>query len=100
MTIIDLLQLFFQENEGKLSECRSKIKEKQTLIIQYETELQTVKFKSDPASVARMFTVKKTMDFLKKVSLFPKFWDLKSTYSIILLSEYAHFWIVVRIIYQ
>lgn len=63
---IDTLKAKLQENDVKLGECRSKIKEKQTLIIQYETELQTVKFKSDPASVARMFTVKKTMDFLKK----------------------------------
>jgi len=63
---IDTLKAKLQENETKLSECRSKIKEKQTLIIQYETELQTVKFKSDAVSVSRMFTVKKTMDFLKK----------------------------------
>ena len=47
-------------------ECRSKIKEKQTYIIQYETELQTVKFKSDSLSVNRMFSVKKKMDSLKK----------------------------------
>ena len=63
---IDTLKSKLQENEVKLVEVRSKIKEKQTLIIQYETELATVKFKSDPTSVARMFTVKKTMDFLKK----------------------------------
>ena len=49
-----------------ISECRSKIKEKQTYIIQYETELQTVKFKSDSLSVNRMFSVKKKMDSLKK----------------------------------
>ena len=48
------------------SDCRSKIKEKQTYIIQYETELQTVKFKSDSLSVNRMFAVKKKMDALKK----------------------------------
>ena len=48
------------------SDCRSKIKEKQTYIIQYETELQTVKFKSDSLSVNRMFAVKKKMDSLKK----------------------------------
>merc|ERR1719495_1185170 len=66
---IDTLKAKLQENETKLSECRSKIKEKQTLIIQYETELQTVKFKSDPASVARMFTVKKTMDFVVYVAV-------------------------------
>ena len=48
------------------SDCRSKIKEKQTYIIQYETELQTVKFKHDSLSVNRMFTVKKKMDSLKK----------------------------------
>jgi len=63
---IDSLKAKMAENDGKLAETKSKIKEKQTLIIQYETELQTVKFKSDPTSVSRMFTVKKTMDFLKK----------------------------------
>jgi hypothetical protein len=49
-----------------LSECRNSIKDKQTSIIQYETELATVKIKSDPASVTKMFAVKKLMDGLKK----------------------------------
>ena len=55
-----------QENESRLSECRNSIKEKQTSIIQFETELATVKIKSDPASVTKMFNVKKLMDGLKK----------------------------------
>ena len=49
-----------------MSECRNSIKEKQTSIIQYETELATVKIKSDPVSVTKMFNVKKLMDGLKK----------------------------------
>lgn len=63
---IDSLKLRLQENDVKLQECRTKIKEKQTYIIQYDTELQTVKFKSDQTSVARMFAIKKKMDGLKK----------------------------------
>ena len=55
-----------KELESQLNECKSKITEKQTSIIQQETEIQTVKFKSDPLSIQRMFTVKKTMDGLKK----------------------------------
>ena len=43
-----------------------QIKDKQTLIIQHETELATLRFKSDPGSVARMFAVKKVTDVLKK----------------------------------
>ena len=49
-----------------LGDCRAKISEKQTSIIQQETELQTVKFKTDPNSINRMFSVKKVMDGLKK----------------------------------
>ena len=60
------MKLKLSDNESKLSECKSQIKDKQTLIIQYETELATVKFKSDPTSVARMFAVKKVADVLKK----------------------------------
>ncbi len=56
---VDSLRQRLQENEARLNECRSHIKDKQTLIIQYETELATVRFKSDANSVARMFSVKK-----------------------------------------
>jgi len=55
-----------KELESQLNECKAKIADKQTAIIQQETELATVKFKSDQISIQRMFTVKKTMDGLKK----------------------------------
>ena len=55
-----------KELESQLNDCKGKIAEKQTSIIQQETELATVKFKSDQISIQRMFTVKKTMDGLKK----------------------------------
>lgn len=63
---MDSLKHKLAENESKLAECRCQIKDKQTLIIQYETELATVKIKSDSASVNRMFAVKKICDDLKK----------------------------------
>ena len=44
---VDLLKAKMAENEAKLADCRSQIQDKQTQIIQYETELSTVKFKSD-----------------------------------------------------
>jgi tyrosine-protein kinase Fer len=63
---IENLKSRAKEVASQLSECRSRIADKQTLIIQQETELQTVKFKSDAVSNVRMFTVKKVMDGLKK----------------------------------
>ena len=63
---LDHLKIRAKELESSLNECKSRIAEKQTSIIQQETELATVKFKSDPVSIQRMFTVKKTMDALKK----------------------------------
>ena len=50
---IENLKQRAKEVESQLNECRSKISEKQTSIIQQETELQTVKFKTDPSSITR-----------------------------------------------
>ena len=50
---IENLKLKAKEVEGQLNECRARIAEKQTSIIQQETELQTVKFKSDQTSIQR-----------------------------------------------
>lgn len=63
---IESLKSRAKDLDSNLSECKAKIAEKQTSIIQQETELATVKFKSDPHSIGRMFAVKKTMDGLKK----------------------------------
>ena len=63
---LDNLKNKAKELESQLAECKSKIQEKQTAIIQQETEIATVKFKSDTLSIQRMFAVKKTMDGLKK----------------------------------
>lgn len=54
------------ENETKLAECRNLIQDKQTLIIQLETEMGTVRFRSDAASVSKTFTLKKRTDLYKK----------------------------------
>ncbi len=62
----DTLRARLQDNEVRLAACRSHIQDKQTMIIQYETELNTIRFKSDPASVARVFAVKSAADVLKK----------------------------------
>ena len=51
--IIDHLKSRGKELESQLSECKAKIAEKQTAIIQQETELATVKFKSDQMSIQR-----------------------------------------------
>ncbi len=63
---IDTLKARQKDVDEALGDCRKKIMDKQTAIIQQETELQAAKIKSDPASIARMFAVKKTMDGLKK----------------------------------
>ena len=63
---VDVLRAKLRENEAELKETKNLIKEKQTLVIQYDTEFQTVQFKSDPLSFSRKFTLKKTMDILKK----------------------------------
>ena len=63
---IENLKQRVKELETQLGDCRSKISDKQTSIIQQETELATVKFKTDPSSINRMFNVKKVMDGLKK----------------------------------
>ena len=63
---IENLKQRVKDLETQLSDCRSKISDKQTSIIQQETELATVKFKTDPSSINRMFNVKKVMDGLKK----------------------------------
>ena len=36
------------------------------MVIQADTEFQTVQFKSDPASISRKYALKKSMDILKK----------------------------------
>ena len=43
-----------------LKETKNQIKDKQT------SEFQTVQFKSDPASVSKKYSLKKSMDLLKK----------------------------------
>jgi len=63
---VDVLKTKLKENEAELKETKNQIKDKQTLVIQYDTEFQTVQFKSDPASISRKFALKKSMDILKK----------------------------------
>lgn len=63
---VDSLRLKLKENEGILKETKNQIKDKQTQVIQLDTEFQTVQFKSDQASVAKKYSLKKTMDLLKK----------------------------------
>ena len=55
-----------KENEAVLKETKNQIKEKQTQVIQLDTEFQTVQFKSDQASTTKKYSLKKTMDLLKK----------------------------------
>merc|ERR1719309_1147537 len=63
---VDTLRVKLKENEAALKETKNQIKDKQTAVIQYDTEFQTVQFKSDPSSVAKKYSLKKTMDLLKK----------------------------------
>lgn len=63
---VDSLRVKLKENESLLKETKSQIKEKQTLVIQHDTEFQTVQFKSDSNSVTRKYALKKSMDLLKK----------------------------------
>jgi hypothetical protein len=63
---VDVLRQKLKENEQELKETKNRIKEKQTLVIQHDTEFQTVQFKSDPISISRKYAFKKTMDILKK----------------------------------
>merc|ERR1740137_410818 len=63
---VDSLRIKLKENESVLKETKNQIKDKQTSIIQFDTEFQTVQFKSDPGSVAKKYTLKKSMDLLKK----------------------------------
>ncbi len=63
---VDVLRQKLKENEQELKETKNRIKEKQTLVIQHDTEFQTVQFKSDPLSISRKYALKKAMDILKK----------------------------------
>ena len=63
---VDSLRLKLKENEAVLKETKNQIKEKQTQVIQLDTEFQTVQFKSDQASTTKKYSLKKTMDLLKK----------------------------------
>ena len=63
---VDSLRLKLKENEGVLKETKNQIKDKQTQVIQLDTEFQTVQFKSDQSSVTKKYSLKKTMDLLKK----------------------------------
>jgi len=63
---VDSLRIKLKENESQLKETKNQIKEKQTLVIQYDTEFQTVQFKSDSTSVTKKYSLKKSMDLLKK----------------------------------
>ena len=57
---MDSLRIKLKENESVLKETKNQIKDKQT------SEYQTVQFKSDPASVSKKYSLKKSMDLLKK----------------------------------
>jgi tyrosine-protein kinase Fer len=63
---VDTLRVKLKENESVLKETKNQIKEKQTLVIQHDTEFQTVQFKSDSTSVTKKYSLKKSMDLLKK----------------------------------
>jgi len=63
---VDSLRGKLKENEILLKETKTQIKEKQTLVIQFDTEFQTVQFKSDTNSVTKKYSLKKSMDLLKK----------------------------------
>ena len=63
---VDSLRLKLKENEAVLKVTKNQIKEKQTQVIQLDTEFQTVQFKSDQASTTKKYSLKKTMDLLKK----------------------------------
>lgn len=63
---VDSLRVKLKENESVLKETKNHIKDKQTLVIQHDTEFQTVQFKSDATSVAKKYSLKKSMDLLKK----------------------------------
>jgi len=63
---VDILREKLKEIEINLKDTKNQIKDKQTLVIQYDTEFQTVQFKSDPQSIAKKYSLKKNMDVLKK----------------------------------
>eukprot|EP00088_Acartia_fossae_P059822 TRINITY_DN7150_c0_g1_i1.p1 TRINITY_DN7150_c0_g1~~TRINITY_DN7150_c0_g1_i1.p1 ORF type:complete len:868 (+),score=211.06 TRINITY_DN7150_c0_g1_i1:62-2665(+) len=63
---VDILRTKLRDHESDLKETKTKIKEKQTLLIQLDTEYQTVQFKSDAASISRKYSLKRSMDILKK----------------------------------
>jgi len=63
---VEILRTKCREHESDLKETKNKIKDKQTLLIQLDTEYQTVQFKSDAVSLSRKYSLKKTMDLLKK----------------------------------
>jgi len=63
---VDSLRIKLKENESVLKETKNQIKDKQTSVIQFDTEFQTVQFKCDPASVSKKYSLKKSMDLLKK----------------------------------
>merc|ERR1712240_338502 len=48
---VDSLRIKLKENESVLKETKNQIKDKQTQVIQLDTEFQTVQFKSDQSSV-------------------------------------------------
>ena len=63
---VDALRLKLKENEAVLKETKNQIKDKQTQVIQLDTEFQTVQFKTDTSSTTKKYSLKKTMDLLKK----------------------------------
>jgi len=63
---VDAIRGRMAENDVRLAECRAKIQEKQTSILQFETQLDTVRYRSDPISSSTMFAVKAAADGLKK----------------------------------
>ena len=63
---VETLRAKLKEIEVNLKDTKNQIKDKQTLVIQYDTEFQTVQFKSDQTSVSKKYSLKKSMDVLKK----------------------------------
>jgi len=63
---LEILKSRLRDSEADLKDIKNKIKDKQTLLIQLDTEYQTVQFKCDPVSLSRKYSLKKSMDLLKK----------------------------------
>ena len=63
---IDSLKAKMTDIDKQLNDIKTSLKDKQTLTIQYDAELSTLNFKTDPVSVMKAFSVKNELDLLKK----------------------------------